>query len=1040
MIRAIITACLRQRVAVLALSVVVMLLGAEAAQRSRIDAFPEFAPPHVEIQTEAPGLSSLEVETLVTRPLEDALTGTPMASALRSKSVLGLSSVVILFEGGTDPFAARQLVQERVGLAVPQLPSVARAPVILSPTSSTSRVLKVGLSSSSMSLIDLSELARWTIRPRLMSIPGVANVAVWGERPRQLQALVDPDRLRAHGLGTSDVIAAAAAAVDPASGGFVDGPNQRLAVSHVATARDAETLARAPVAFRGGTMLQLGDVADVVEGHPPLIGDAVIDGGPGLLLIVTKQPWGNTVEITQAVDAALAELGPALPGVVIDATIFRPAKFIERAVANLELALGLGCVLVVLVLVVFLYDWRTALISVLAIPLSLLVAVGILDHLGLVLDTMMLAGLTIALGEVVDDAIIDVENIHRRLHENAALGRPRSTFRVVLEASLEVRSAVFFASLVVVLVFVPVYLLPGLSGAFFRPLALAYVLAIGSSLVVALTVTPALSMILLPRGTRPGRPMPLATRLGRPFARVLRRALLRPRWVLAGAAVTLALGVVAFARLGTGFLPDFREQDFLMHWLAKPGASVTALRRTTERVSQELLQIPGVRNAGAHLGRAEVADEVVGPDFGEIWVSVDDSVDHDATVRRIEATLAPYPGIFHDVQTYLRESVDEVLTGSHGAVVVRVLGPDLDVLGERADAVAELMRGIEGTHDVAVDRLTRVPQIQVRTRPDAAAMYGLTAGSIRSQVGTLVQGTRVGEVYPDLRPVGVVVWGTEAIRSDVTTLRDLWLTGPDGAAVRLGDVADVTVEPVPNAIRHEAGSRRMDVVCDVRGRPLGDVAREIELAVARLDFPVAHHAEVLGEAAASRDATHVLLLGALASALAIGLVLYVDFRSWRSTLIVAASLPLALIGAVASAHAMGGILSLGALVGFVTVLGIAARNGIMLVSHFRHLQREQAAPLGIELVVRGTLERLPPILMTALCTGLALVPLVLLGERPGQEIEHPMAVVILGGLVTSTLLNLFVTPALYLRFGPERGIDDAHEDEVEPADHGGARS
>ena len=496
MIRWVLTTALRQRVAVLAVAVAVMVLGVSAVQRSRIDAFPEFAPPRVEIQTEAPGLSSVEVETLVTRPIEDALTGTPMGSGLRSKSVLGLSSVVVLFDEGTDLFAARQLVQERVGLAVRQLPSVARAPVILSPTSSTSRVLKVGLSSDAMSLIELSELARWTIRPRLMAISGVANVAVWGERPRQLQALVDPDRLRAHGLWLPEVIAAMSAAIDPTSGGFIDGPNQRLAVSHVGMAHDAETLARAPVAFRGGTTLRLGDVARVVEGHPPLIGDAVINGGPGLLLIVEKQPQGNTVAITEAVDAALAELKPALPGVSIDATIFRPASFIERAVANLELALGLGCVLVVLVLVVFLYDWRTAFISVLAIPLSLLVAVLVLDAMGLVLDTMVLAGLTIALGEVVDDAIIDVENIHRRLHQNAARGRPRRTFRVVLDASLEVRSAVLYASVVVVVVFIPVYLLPGLSGAFFRPLALAYVLAIASSLAVALTVTPALSMIL----------------------------------------------------------------------------------------------------------------------------------------------------------------------------------------------------------------------------------------------------------------------------------------------------------------------------------------------------------------------------------------------------------------------------------------------------------------------------------------------------------------------------------------------------------------
>jgi CzcA family heavy metal efflux pump len=1029
LIRAILRTCLRHRVVVLVLAVLAMVVGIDVAGTTRIDAFPEFAPPRVEIQTEAPGLSSIEVETLVTRPLEESLTGLPLSTDLRSKSVLGLSSVIVLFEPGTDPFRARQLVQERMTLAAPRLPTLARAPVILSPTSSTSRILKIGLRSDAMSLLDLSDLARWTIRPRLMGIPGVANVAVWGERRRELQVLVDPDRLRAAGVGLPDIVRAAQAAVSPSSGGFVDGPNQRLAVTHVAAVSDAEALARAPVVFRGGAELRLADVADVTEGHPPLIGDAVIDGGPGLLLIVEKQPWGNTLEITRAIDAALDELRPALPGVEVDATIFRPAGFIERAVANLRQALAIGCVLVVLVLVVFLWDWRTALVSLTAIPLSLLAAVAVLDRIGATLDTMVLAGLSIALGEVVDDAIIDVENIHRRLRENIELGRPRSSFRVVLDAAFEVRSAVVHASLIVVLVFLPVYLLPGLSGAFFRPLALAYVLAIGSSLAVALTLTPALSMVLLPRARSSDRPSPVATALMRPFGAMLRGTLHHPRVVLALSIVVVAAGAVGFARLGAGFLPDFREQDFLMHWIAKPGASVEALRRTTERVETELLAIPGVRNAGAHLGRAEVADEVVGPNFGEVWVSVDPAVDHATTMHAIEATLAPYPGIYHDVQTYLRERVDEVLTGSHGSLVVRVYGTDLAVLESKAQELAQQLRAIPGAHDVAVEMLTAVPQIEVRPRPEAAAVFGLSTADIRGQITTLVQGTRVGEVIVDLAPVGVVVWGTTAVRDDVDALRRLRLQAPDGAEVRLADVADVEIVATPNAILHEDGARRIDVSCGVQGRALGEVAADVEAAMAAVTFPPGHHAELLGEHAARQDAAQILLVGGSLSVLGILLVLYAEFRSVRLTALVAASLPFALVGAVAAAHTADGVLSLGSLVGFVTVLGIAARNGIMLVSHYRHLQIVEAMEFGPALVVRGTLERLAPILMTALSTGLALVPLVVLGNRPGQEIEHPMAVVILGGLVTSTLLNLLVTPAVYLAWCRTTGGDRAREDE-----------
>ncbi|MCX4248111.1 efflux RND transporter permease subunit [Paraliomyxa miuraensis] len=1021
MIRALLTACLRQRVLVLVLAALAMVLGIRTASRARLDAFPEFAPPKVEIQTEAPGLSSVEVESLVTRPLEEALSGTPLSGALRSKSVQGLSSVVLWFQPGTDLLQARQLVQERVATVAPRLPTLARPPVILSPTSSTSRILKVGLVSDELSMLDLSDLARWTIRPRLMAIPGVANVAVWGERDRQLQVEVDPQRLRAHGLGLSDVLQATTEAVSPLSGGFVDGPNQRLAVSHPAAVVDVETLARAPVVVVGGTPLELGVVARIEEAHGPPIGDALIDGGSGILLIVEKQPWGSTLEVTRAIDDALAELAPALPGVRVDSTIFRPASFIERAIDNLEHALGIGCVLVAIVLVAFLRDWRTALISVLAIPLSLLTTIIVLDRMGGQLDTMILAGLAIALGEVVDDAIIDVENIHRRLRQNAASEHPRSTFVVVLEASIEVRSAVVYASAIVLLVFVPVYLLQGLAGSFFRPLALAYGLAIASSLLVALTVTPALALLMLPGDARRSRESALGRALRRPFAWVLEGALGHPRLVLGLTLLTLVAGGVGFGRLGRAFLPDFREQDFLMHWIAKPGASVEGVRRTAERVMAELLAVEGVRNAGAHIGRAEVADEVVGANFGEIWVSVDPSVDHDQAVRRIEATLAPYEGIYHDVQTYLRETVDEVLTGAQGALVVRIFGTDLDVLQERAQAVAQLMRSVPGTHHPSVETLTPVPQIEVRPRPMAARVFGLSPGSLRAQVTTLVQGARVGEVIRELRPVPVVVWGEPEVRGSIQALRDSWIETPDGGTVRLGDVAEVVVAPTPGTIRHEAGSRRIDVTCEVRGRPLEDVAAEIEAALSGLSFPVGHHAELLGEHAAQREAARTLLVSGALAMLGIVLVLYVDFRSVRLTALVVTTLPFALVGAVAAAYGSGGVLSLGSLVGLVTVLGIAARNGIMLVSHYRHLLEHEGVPFGRALVLQGTLERLSPILMTASCTALALVPLAVWGDRPGHEIEHPMAIVILGGLITSTVLNLLVTPVAYLWLGGGRG-------------------
>ncbi len=1014
--RWLIATALRQRVVVVALTTALLIVGVWSIRTAPLDVFPEFAPPQVEIQTEAPGLSTEEVEALVSVPIENALTGTPFMSTVRSKSVLGLSSVVLLFETGTDLFVARQFVSERLARIAPQLPSVARAPVMLSPHSSLARVLKVGLTSDSMSLTDMSMLARWTVRPRLMAVPGVANVAIWGERPRQLQVLVDPDRLRANGVTLDQVQRAAGDAVLIQGGGFLDTPQQRLAVTQRVRAVDAPALARAPLARPGMPIVTLGDVADVQEGTPPLIGDAVINSRDGLLLIVEKQPWGNTLEVTRGVDQALASLRTALPGVSIDATIFRPATFIEMALANLNRALLIGCVLVVLVLVLFLRDWRTAVISLTAIPLSLVAAAVAMRYRGGTLDTMVLAGLVIALGEVVDDAIIDVENIVRRLRANRLLPTPRPPFAVVLDASLEVRSAVVYASVIVALMFIPVFFLGGLAGSFFQPLALAYILAIGASLLVALVLTPPLALLLLPGNADRVEEPALARRLKGWYEKALTRVVDRPRAVMLGVPLAFAATLFAIPFLGQEFLPSFKEYDFLMHWVEKPGTSLAAMKRITVRASEELMSIDGVRNFGAHIGRAEVADEVVGPNFTELWISIDPAVPYEATVARAQEAVDRYPGLYRDLLTYLRERVKEVLTGASASIVVRVYGDDLDGLRRVAAEVASGMGKVSGVADLKVQALVYVPQLEVDLRPQALAQFGLTAGEVRRQVATLVRGTRVGEVYERQTIYDVAVWGAPHVRSDPAALRSLVITTATGAAVPLRDVADVRIVPTPNEITREHASRRLDVTANAAGRDLAAVSRDVQRAVASTTMPPGFHAEVLGEWAAQRAASRRLMLLGLLSLAAILLVIYADFGSWRVTGLVFSTLPLALIGAVAATILGGGLLSLGTLVGFVTVIGIAARNGIMLVAHYRHLEREEGEAFGRALILRGSLERFVPILMTAAVTALALLPLALGGNQPGHEIEHPMAVVILGGLVSSTLLNLFATPVLYARF------------------------
>ncbi len=1014
--RRLIEMCLHHRWVVIGLVVLFVALSIRSLSDARFDAFPEFAPPRVEIQTEAPGLSSEEVEALVTTPLESALAGTPGLTAIRSKSVLGLSSIVILFPSGTELLQARALVQERVTRAMPALPSVARPPVLLSPLSSTSRIMKIGMWSSTLSQLELSDLARWRVRPALMSVPGVANVAVWGEQRRRLEVSVDPDRLVANGVDLTRIVTASREALMPRAGGLVDLPTTRLPVIHTPMVRDAKELAQLPISTIGRGALTIGDVADVHEAHAPAIGDALVTAGNGVLLIVEKQPGASTLEVTRAIDKTLERLKPGLAGVEVDPTIFRPAGFIERALSNLGHALGVGCAFVIAVLFLFLWNTRTALISVLAIPLSLLSAALVLIAFGRTIDTMVIAGLVIALGEVVDDAIIDVENIHRRL---LSLPKPiefRTAIRVVLDASLEVRSAIVFASLIVLLVFVPILFLDGVAGEFFRPLALAYGLAIAASTVTALTITPVLALLLL-RNAPEEKQSPIAAHLLRAYEPLLMRAMQHPKRLLAATGGLFVLAAFVGATLREEFLPHFSENDFLMHWIARPGTSLEAVSRSANLARAELLTVPGVRNFGAHLGRAEVADEVVGPNFAELWISVDPKADLDATSAKVREVVDGYPGVFRDVQTYLQERMREVLSGGGGAVVIRLHGDDLTALRDIAGSLAKELESVAGISHARPEAQVLVPQIQIRVDAQKCAAFGIEPGLVRQRAATLLSGDTVGQLVRGLQPIDVVVWGIASTRADVAALRDLAIAVDGRVLTRLGDVAEVELVPMPNTIAHDSTTRKLDVLIDLApGADLSSVSAEIARRVAALHLPPGHHAEILGEGAARNSArTRLLSISALAL-IGIFLVLLADFRSPRLALLVFAGLPFALVGGVIAA-AMSGVISLGTLIGLVAVIGIAARNGIMLVSHFRHLEEVEGVPFGADLVVRGACERLAPILMTALATGLALLPVALGGQAAGHEIEHPMAVVILGGLVSSTVLTLIVTPSLYAWLG-----------------------
>jgi CzcA family heavy metal efflux pump len=1019
----IVSRSLRLRVAVVALMFILLIAGTYIVSQTRFDVFPEFAPPLVEVQTEAPGLSSSEVEVLVTVPIENALNGVSWLQNIRSTSVLGLSSVTVYFEEGTDVLRARQLVQERIQEISGSLPAVAKTPIILSPVSSTSRVLKIGISSKKLSQMEMTTIAKWTIRPRLMAIPGVANVSIWGERDRQIQVLIDPYKLYAHRITTGDVVKAAAEGAEIGGGGFVDSQNQRLAVTYSAGVKKPSDLSNVPVAIRDGMPIKLGDVAELVEGYPPPIGDAIINDGPGLLLIVEKQPWSNTLEVTRGIEKTLDELRPGLQDLEIDSTIFRPATFIEMSLDNLNRALLIGCVLVIIVLLFFLNDWRTALISALAIPTSLIIAALILDYRGGTIDTMVLAGIFIALGELVDDAIINVENIKRRLRLNREKEHPEPAMKVVLDASLEVRSAVVYGSLIVALVLMPVFFLSGVAGIFFSQLALSYILAILSSLLVAMTITPALSLILLPKAAKKNESR-LLIQLKGLYSSFLHFLLSKPKTILGALAAALLICLASIPFLGEEFLPQFKEYDFLMHWIEKPGTSIEAVDRINARVSKELRAIPGVRNFGSHVGRAEAADEVVGPNFSELWISLDPSVNYDQTVARIQEVVNGYPGLYRDLLTYLRERIEEVLTGSSASLVIRIYGDNLDVLRAKAEEVRDSLADIEGITDLKIEPQDLVPQLEVHVRPEVAAQYGLTTGQIRAQVNLYINGLKVGEFYENQNIFDVVVWGEKSVRSNVDELGKLMIDTPGGGQVPLNEIANVYIAPTPNQITREMASRYTEVTCNVKGRPLAGVAQDIAERVKKVPFDRGYHPEIKGEYAAQTAARDRILALSVLVLVGIFLILHSDLGSFRLAIIVLAGLPFAMIGGVFTALLTGGVLSLGSIIGFVTVLGIAARNSIMLISHYRHLELKEGEPFGLDMIIRGARERLSPILMTALTTALALLPIVIGGQQPGQEIEHPMALVILGGLASSAILNLVAMPIIYWKFGKGRATTE----------------
>ena len=1042
MIRWIVDSSMKLRYLVIILAVMLLVFGYLQLRQMPVDVFPEIDPPYVEVQTEALGLSAEEVEAFITVPMEaDLLNGVAWLDQIYSESVAGLSSVLMVFEPGTDPIRARQMVQERLTQAH-AMPNVSQPPVMLQPLSSTSRAMIVGLSSDELSPIEMGVLSRWIIKPRLLGVPGVANVAIWGQRERQLQVQVDPAELHAQGVTLSQIIETAGDALwvsplsyleasSPGTAGWIDTPNQRLSVRHILPISTAEDLAK--VTIVDNETLLLGDVANVVEDHQPLIGDAALNDGPGYLMVIEKFPGSNTLEVTRGVENALADLQPGLQGMQIDTSVYRPANYIETAVENLGLLLLIGFVLIALVLLAFTFQWRTTLISLFAIPLSLIAALMILYLTGATLNMMLLGGLVLALVVVIDDAVVQADTITRRLRQRRQEGDEASSMSIMLEAILEVRSPLGFALVIILLATLPIFFLPSLTGAFVQPLMVAYVLAMISSLLVALIVTPALSVAFLSTASMQ-RESPITKWLEGFYSGLLARTVRSSTIAIIIAAVFIVLGVAALLFMDVSLLPTLKQRDLLVQFEAAPGTSRPEMNRIMAQASSELQALPGVRNIGSHVGRAITGDSVVGINSGEFWVNIDPSADYDETVAGIQGVVDGYPGLNRLVQTYQPDRLGQAVTGPDKDIVIRIYGHELDVLRDKAQEVTLALAEVNGIVDAQALLYDEEPQVEIEVDLAAAEQHGIKPGDVRRQATTLLSGILVGNLFEEQKVFDVVVWGAPELRSNLTNISELLIDTPAGAQVALNEVADVRIAPAATVIERDAVSRFVDVGANVEGRSLNSVTSDIESRLEKVQVPFEYHLEVLSDAQDLRNNQQGLLAVAIATLIGMFLVMQAALGSWRLTLAVFLTLPMALAGGALAALIGGGVLSIGSLFGFFAILAIAVRTGLVMLNHLGRVARSKDDDgIAPEMVSRGASEQLGPVLTTALATTAVLLPLLVGGNGVGIELARPMAAVILGGLVTSTLLNLFVVPALYLRWPSTEMIEESPQPSAQPA-------
>jgi CzcA family heavy metal efflux pump len=1031
MLRALVHFSLKFRGVVVALACVLIGYGIYVFANAKLDVFPNFVQPQVAIQTECPGLAPEQVELLVTVPIESAVNGLGDMESLRSESIEGLSVLTAVFKEGTDIFRARQMLAEILAETAGELPAGVKAPRMTPLTSSTMDLLKVGLVSDKLSPMELRTFADWTLKPRLLSVPGVAKCSTFGGEVRQLQIQVLPERLLAYDLAISDVLAAARVSTGVIGAGFIETSNQRITLQTEGQALTPEILGDVVIAQTNGFAVRLKDVARVIEGPEPKFGETRIQGRWGVLMTMSSQFGANTMEVTDSLEAALNEMKPTFEkaGITVYPRLHRPATFIEISLRNMEHSLALGGILVAVVLFLMLGSVRTACISLTAIPLSLLTAIIVLQKFGITINTITLGGLAIALGEVVDDSIIDVENIFRRLreHQSREPGPLRDVFSIILNASLEVRSSVVFATFIVALIFLPILTLTGLQGSFFAPLALSYILAIMASLVVALTLTPALSYVMFRKGVR----KPEDPRLQRWFKGWYGGTLnFISRWPRTIIVVVVILCALALTRLPSGgeFLPEFREGHFVLQVFATPGTSLPEMMRLGEHISEELLKNKNIDTVSQQIGRAELGEDAWGPHRCEFHVELKPDVggeEQEKMMDELSGILKNFPGVQSEVTTFLGDRISETVTGETQPIVVNVFGDDLDVLDAKAREVAAVLNTVPGhSADVRVKSPAGAPRMVIRLRPDRLTQFGFRPVEVMEAVQTAYQGTIVAQTHRGNQIADVAVILDASHREEPETIGSLQVRNGQGLRLPLSELAQVFPASGRFSILHEGARRRQTVTCSTSGRDVSSFVEEAKKQVAaKVNFPAGTYALFSGAAEAKEKAQRELLVHSAIAAVGILLLLTVVFHNWRNLLLVLVNIPFALVGGVLALWLTNlfepgeGSLTIGSLVGFVTLFGITTRNSIMMISHFEHLVTQEGMTWGLDAAMRGASERLMPILITATVTALGLLPLALGSGEAGREIEGPMAIVILGGLITSTALNLLVLPTLALRYG-----------------------